>query len=110
MATSKVFLEYIKDQCAGLEVRFRPMMGEYLLYYRDKYAAALCDNRFLVKDLPSARALLPDVQPEPPYEGAADMLPVECLDDREFLSRLLEALYPELPVSKPRRKGEKKHD
>lgn len=106
MATSREFLAYIQDQCAGLEVRFRPMMGEYILYYRDKFAMALCDNRLLVKDVPAARALLPDAQPEAPYEGAKGMLPVECTDDRARLALLLEAVYPELPLPKPR-KGKK---
>jgi len=108
MATGKSFLRYVQDQCAGLEVRFKPMMGEYILFYRDKYAAALCDDRFLVKDVPAARKMMPDAALEAPYEGAKDMLLVDRLDDQEFLAELLESIYPELPMPKPR-KG-KKHD
>lgn len=108
MATSKQFLAYVQDQCAGLEVCLRPMMGEYILYYREKYAMALCDNRLLVKDVPAARRLLPDALPEPPYEGAKPMLPVACVEDRAKLEELLEAVYPELPLPKPRKV--KKHD
>ena len=74
MATGKEFMDFIMEQCAGLPVRTRPMMGEYLLYYRDKLAANLCDNRMLVKNLPAARALMPDAPLEPPYPGAGDML------------------------------------
>ncbi|MBP3411116.1 MAG: competence protein TfoX [Clostridia bacterium] len=106
MATSREFVDFILDQCAGLPVRTRSMMGEYLLYYRDKLAASLCDNRMLVKDLPAARALMRDAVLEPPYPGAKDMLVVERLDDRAFLAELLEAVYPELPMAKPR-KGKK---
>lgn len=102
MATSREFVDFILDQCAGLPVRTRSMMGEYLFYYRDKLAASLCDNRMLVKDVLAARALLPDAPLEPPYPGAKDMLVVEKLDDRAFLAELLEAIYPELP--KPRKK------
>lgn len=104
MATSKAFVDFILGQCAGMEVRVKPMMGEYLLYYREKYAAALCDNRVLVKNLPAARALLPDAPLEKPYPEAQDMLLVENLDDRQFLAALLEAVYPELPAPKPRRR------
>ena len=103
MATSKEFVDFIMDQCAGLPVRTRPMMGEYMLYYGDKLAANLCDNRMLVKSLPAARALMPDAALEPPYPGAKDMLVVERLDDRAFLVELLEAIYPELPMPKPKK-------
>ena len=103
MATSKEFVNFILDQCSGLPVRVRPMMGEYMLYYGDKLAANLCDNRMLVKNLPAARVLMPDAVLEPSYPGAKEMLVVERLDDRAFLAELLEAIYPELPMPKPKR-------
>ena len=40
MATSRQFVDYVLEQLSGFDdVRVRPMMGEYLLYYRDRYAA-----------------------------------------------------------------------
>ena len=40
MATGRQFVDYVLEQLSGLDgVRVRPMMGEYLLYYRDRYAA-----------------------------------------------------------------------
>ena len=108
MATSRQFLDYVLEQLSGLEqVRVRPMMGEYLLYYRERYAAGLCDNRLMVKPVPSARSLLPDAALEPPYEGAQHMLVVDCLEDRVMLERLFTAIWDELPPPKPR-KGRKK--
>lgn len=106
MATGREFLNYVLDQCADLEVRARPMMGEYVLYYRDKVAGGLYDGCMMLKDVPAARALLPDAAPEPPYPGAKPMLAVDRLDDRAFLRELFEAIYPELPAAKPRRKRE----
>lgn len=103
MATGKTYLEYIQDQCAGLEVSFRAMMGEYILYFRDRIAGGLYDNRLLVKDVPAARLLLPDAPLEEPYPGAKGMLLVESTDDRAFLARLLEAIYPDLPVPKKKK-------
>ena len=103
MATSKDYLEYIGGQLAGLDVRVRPMMGEYLVYYRDKLIGGLYDNALAVKDVPAARALMPDVTPEPPYAGAKGALFVERVDDREFLAALFEAMYPELPAPKPKK-------
>lgn len=101
MATSKTYLNFILDQLAALdEITFRPMMGEYLIYYRGKLAADLCDDRLFVKILPSAAAMLPDARRQPPYEGAKEMLVVENVDDRDFLCALFEAIYPELPAPK----------
>lgn len=107
MATSRQFVDYVLEQLSGLEdVRVRPMMGEYLLYVRDRYAAGLCDNRLLVKPVPSARALLPDAVLEAPYEGAQSMLAVDCLEDRAKLEQLFTAIWEELPPPKPK-KGRK---
>ena len=41
---------------------------------------------------------------ELPYEGAKEMLLVENIDDREFLAQLIEAMYPQLPEPKPKKK------
>ena len=45
----------------------------------------------------SAKRLMPDALLEIPYDGAKEMLLVEDVDDREFLSGLVEAMYDELP-------------
>ena len=104
MATSRDYVDYILEQCAGLPVRTRAMMGEYILYYNDRVAADLCDNRMLVKNLPAARSRMPDAPLEPPYPGAREMLLVEFTDDRQRLAELLEAIYPELPAPKPKKR------
>ena len=103
MATSRDYLEYVRGQLDGLDVRFRAMMGEYVVYYRDRVIGGLYDNALAVKDVPAARALMPDVTPEPPYEGAKGALFVDRVDDRAFLAELFEAMYPELPAPKPKK-------
>lgn len=105
MSTSKSYLQFILDQLSCLEdITCRAMMGEYILYYRGKIAAYLCDDRLLVKILPSSTALLPAARREVPYEGAKEMLLVENMDDRAFLESLFQSMYPELPTSKARKK------
>ena len=76
------------------------MMGEYILYYRDKIVGGIYDDRLLVKPTPSAKAQMPDAMAEPPYPGAKEMLLVDNVDDREFLCGLLEAMAEELPAGK----------
>ena len=60
MASTKAYLDYISEQLAGLDdVRIRPMMGEYLLYYRDRLAGGIYDDRLLVQPVPAALKMMP---------------------------------------------------
>ncbi|MBQ4237602.1 MAG: TfoX/Sxy family protein [Treponema sp.] len=101
MASSKEYLDFIMDQLSDLEeVKVRAMMGEYIIYYRGKIVGGIYDDRFLVKPVPAAVALMPDAQKELPYEGAKEMLLVDDVDNREFMCSLLRAMYDELPMMK----------
>ena len=105
MASSKEFLNFIMEQLSQSEdVTYRAMMSEYIIYYRGKIAGGIFDDRFLVKPTKSALAMMPDAKTELPYDGAKEMLLVENVDNREFLTELLEAMYDELPVPKKRGK------
>ena len=90
MASSKEYLQFLLDQLSDLkEITYRMMMGEYILYYRGKIAAYVCDDRLLVKPVPAAREILPHAPMEAPYPGAKEMLLVEEVDDRNFLQHVL---------------------
>ena len=89
-------------------VSFKPMMGEYILYYNGRIAGGLYDNTLLVKPVPSALRLLPDARRELPYEGAKPMLLVENTDSGEFLCELLRAMYDELPEPKKQKNNKDK--
>ncbi len=104
MASSKEYLDYILEQLSGLDgIRSRAMMGEYILYYREKVIGGIYDDRFLVKNTASAAAMMPNAELEAPYEGAKAMRLVEAVDDRLFLQDLLNALYDELPAPNKKR-------
>lgn len=101
MASKKEYLDFIMEQLSDLpEVSSRAMMGEYVLYYREKVFGGIYDDRLLVKPVPSAVKLMPDAPMELPYEGAKEMLLVEDVDDREFLCSLIEGMWEELPEKK----------
>lgn len=105
MASGKAYLNFILDQLAPLDqVTHRAMMGEYILYYRGKIAAYICDDRLMVKPVPAAMELLPEAPAQPPYPGAKDMLVVENVDDGAFLVQLFEAMEPQLPLPKAKKK------
>ncbi len=105
MASSKEYLAYILEQLSDLEdIRYRAMMGEYILYYREKVVGGIYDDRFLIKNVTSVRESMPDASLEKPYEGAKEMLLVENIEDKEFLTELFKAIYDELPAPKPKKK------
>ena len=105
MASSKEYLEFILGQLSELEeITYRPMMGEFIIYYRGKIVGGIYDNRLLVKPVKSAISYMPTASYELPYEGAKEMLLVDAVDNREFLTALFHAMYNELPVPKSKKK------
>ncbi len=103
MASDREYLDYILEQLSEApEITFRAMMGEYILYTRGKVFGGIYDNRFLVKPVPAATAMMPDAVTEIPYEGAKRMLGVTNIEDRDFLRDLVTAMYEELPTSRKR--------
>ncbi|MBQ7046324.1 MAG: TfoX/Sxy family protein [Oscillospiraceae bacterium] len=104
MASSKECLEFILEQLSELEdITYRKMMGEYIIYYRGRIVGGIYDDRFLVKPVKSAVSLMPCAAYELPYEGAKGMLMVDDVENKEFLTRLLESMYDELPTPKKKK-------
>ena len=104
MASITEYLEFILEQLSGLEnIAYRAMMGEYILYYRGKIIGGIYDDRFLVKPTKSAMEMMPDADREIPYEGAKEMLLVDNVDNREFLTELLTSMVDELPEPKKKK-------
>ena len=104
MASTKEYLDFVLEQLSGLdEISSRAMMGEYILYYRGRVFGGIYDDRFLVKPVPAAEKLMPDAERELPYEGAKEMLLVDDVDNREFLCKLVESMWEELPDKKKKK-------
>ena len=104
MASNREYLDFILEQLSGLaNITYRAMMCEFILYYRGKIIGGIYDDRFLVKPTKSALAMMPDADREIPYEGAKEMLLVDNVDNREFLTELVTAMYDELPEMKKKR-------
>ena len=104
MPSSKDYLDFVLEQLSGLEdISYKAMMGEFIIYYRGKIVGGIYDDRFLVKNVKSARDKMPEASLELPYEGAKEMLLVEEVEDKDFLRDLLEAMYDELPAPKEKK-------
>ena len=102
MASSEEYRDYVLELLGGVQdVSTRKMMGEYLLYAGGKLFGGIYDDRFLVKDMPASRAVLSTS--ETPYDGASPMLLVD-IEDAQAVAALVEAMLPDLPAPKKRRK------
>lgn len=105
MASSKECLHFILEQLSDLDgISYRSMMGEYIIYYRNKIIGGIYDDRLLVKRTRAAMEYMPTAICDFPYDGAKEMLLVDEVDNKKFLTKLFETMYDELPSPKPRRK------
>ena len=86
------------------EISYRAMMGEFIIYYCGKIVGGIYDDRLLVKPVKAALSYLWEASYELPYEGAKEMLLVDEVDNKEFLTGLFDVMYDELPTPKPKKK------
>jgi TfoX/Sxy family transcriptional regulator of competence genes len=104
MASSKEYLDFVLEQLSDLEeITYRAMMGEYIIYYRGKIVGGIYDDRMLVKPVNSAVSLMTNAIYELPYEGAKEMLLVDDVDNKDFLTKLFIAMYDDLPNPKKKK-------
>ena len=101
MPSRKDYLNFILEQLSDLnDITYKPMMGEFLIYYRRKLVGGVYDDRLLVKPVKSAISYMPQAEYSLPYEGAKEMLLVDNIDDKEYLAGLFEAMFDDLPMPK----------
>ncbi|MDQ8759451.1 TfoX/Sxy family protein [Streptococcus ruminantium] len=99
----KEYLEFILERLSILGgIRYRAMMGEYILYYQGKVIGGLYDNRLLVKVVSSVLSYVSNPNLEVPYQGVKPMLLVDDVDDEIFLTGLFQTMIAE--VLTPRRR------
>ena len=105
MASSKEYLNFILEQLSELEeMSYRPMMGECILYYRGKIIGGIYDKCLLLKPVKAVMDQLGQTRLEHPYEGAKEMILLEDLEDKSFLTRLIKEMYEVLSAPKVKKK------
>jgi len=105
MATTKEFHDYVVEELSKIgNITTRKMMGEYCVYYEGKLIGDICDNTFFLKPTESALKLMQGAERGYPYEGSKSlMIIVDELEDTELLTKVLNAMYEELPAPKKRK-------
>lgn len=108
MATSQQTAEYIVDQLASLEhISTRKMFGEYALYYEGKVVALICDNTLYIKMTTEGKSFVDtDYKEGAPYPGAKPWIEIgeEKIEDRTWLTELIEITFDALPAPKLKKK------
>ena len=88
MATSKEYKDFILEQLELLnDITCKPMMGEYLLYYKGILFGGIYDDRLLVKRVENNKKY--NMKEELPYEEAKTMYLVEDVDNKELLKEII---------------------
>lgn len=98
MSSSQEYLDFILDQLADLkDLTHRAMMGDYMLFYKGKVIGGIYGAHFLIKPTISAFAMMPNASWILPYNESQEMLLVDNIEDKEFLQKLVKAIYDDLP-------------
>ena len=88
MASTKEYRDYILDELSLLSnITYKPMMGEYLLYYDGLLFGGIYDDRLLVKKVESNSKY--NMEETIPYPGAKPMYLVDDLDNSELLKAIV---------------------
>ena len=89
------------------EIRYIPMMGGWLFYYREKLIGGIYGDGFAVKDTAASRRFMPDCREEVWADTPPALLPCTLLEDSGKLCEMVREMYPELPepkAKKPRKR------
>jgi len=88
MASTKDYRDFILGQLNLMnDITCKPMMGEYLLYYKGLLFGGIYDNRLLVKIVDSYKKY--HMEKVFPYENAKPMYLVLDVDNLEFLKSIV---------------------
>ena len=95
MATTKDYKDFVLGQLNTLsDIKCRPMMGEYLLYYKDTLFGGIYDDRLLVKKTESNKKY--EMEDAIPYDGAKPMYLVDDIDNIDTLKDIVLDTYKDL--------------
>lgn len=88
MASTKEYKDFILEQLKLLkEITYRPMMGEYLLYYKGLLFGGIYDDRLLIKKVESNKKY--NMEEVIPYKNAKSMYLIDDVDNEDILKDII---------------------
>ena len=92
MASTKEYKDFIIEQLRLLDdITCRPMMGEYVLYYKGLVFGGIYDDRFLVKKTDYNKKY--NMEEAIPYPKGRNMYLVDGVDNEELLKEIVLDTY-----------------
>ena len=98
MASTKEYRDFILEQLRSLNIIYKPMMGEYLLYYDGVLFGGIYDDRLLVKIVDTNKKY--NMEESIPYETAKPMYLVDDVDNEDTLKEIILNTYEGLKTKK----------
>lgn len=95
MPSTKNYRDFILEQLNILDdITIKPMMGEYLLYYKGLLFGGIYDDRFLVKRTNNNKKY--NMEEVIPYTNAKPMYLISDVDNKDILKNIVLDTYKDL--------------
>ena len=103
MACNPDYIDFICDVLAPLgEVRYRKMMGDYVIYLNEKCVITACDNCAYVKKLKCIESMMADAETGYAYRGAKESYILDFSDQRK-VREVISIIWDAIPFPKKRK-------
>ena len=111
MATSREYADFIRAKFDRLGVvTVKPMMGEYVIHMAGKVLGFLGDEQLMLEPGPTLEQLMPDAPKRELFPGSKLFFLVDDGISSQRLCEIANAIYDDLPVSKPRKSKRKSEE
>lgn len=98
------YAEFVKAKFSKLDVvTVRPMMGAYVIHMAGKVLGFIGDGMLMLEPGPTIDRLLPNAEKRELFPGSKLFIIVPDSTSSNELCSIAEAVYDDLPVSKPRK-------
>ncbi len=95
MASTKEYRDFVLDELTILDnITYKPMMGEYLLYYHNILFGGIYDDRLLIKITDNNQKY--NMEKIIPYPNAKPMFWIDDVDNPELLKEIILDTYNDL--------------
>lgn len=109
MSSTKEYARFVADKFARLDVvSIKPMMGEYVVHMAGKVLGFIGDDRLMLEPGPTIDRLLPSAEKVELFPGSKLFTIVPDGISGGELCGIAEAIYDDLPLSKPRKRKKEK--
>lgn len=110
MASSREYADFVRARFERLGdvVTVRPMMGGFVIHFAGKVLGFVADDQLVLEPGPTIARLLPEAEQRELFPGSKLFYVIDDGISAYRLCEIAQAIYDDLPVSKPRKSAKKK--